>query len=153
MSPSKLDFEVLGDYFQLYCLLFGQMFPLFGENFSIQWIIGITDYFYTIWIKRLKKFHILHWTLFSKRDELCLPKIFTECASMFLIHLWAWFWGSIISGQRRPLVTMTPFSVEKLSLGRPWMFQSRTFVGETMNSLRLKLSLIGSWSLITWKQN
>ncbi|KAH3750475.1 hypothetical protein DPMN_184998 [Dreissena polymorpha] len=52
---------------------------------------------------------------------------------MFLIHLIACPCGSTMRGQRLALVTMTPFSVEKLSLGNPWMFQSRTFVGLAMN--------------------
>ena len=32
-------------------------------------------------------------------------------------------------GQRLLFVTITPFSVEKASEGRPWMFQSLTAVG------------------------
>ena len=48
---------------------------------------------------------------------------------MLLIHLMACPWGSTINGQRLLLVTITPFSVEKESEGRPWMFQSRTLLG------------------------
>uniref|UniRef100_A0A1I8HG46 Transmembrane protein n=1 Tax=Macrostomum lignano TaxID=282301 RepID=A0A1I8HG46_9PLAT len=46
--------------------------------------------------------------------------------------------GSIMSGHREPLVTMTPFSTEKLSDGRPQMFQSRMRVGLDRNSVNLK---------------
>lgn len=49
--------------------------------------------------------------------------------SMFLIHLIACPWGSTMRGQRLLFVTITPFSVEKASEGRPWMFQSLTTVG------------------------
>lgn len=57
---------------------------------------------------------------------------------MFLIHRFACPWGSIISGQRVPRVVITPFSVEKLSAGRPRMFQSRTSEGSAMNSEKEK---------------
>ena len=53
----------------------------------------------------------------------------TLCFSIFLIHFMACPWGSIMRGHRLLLVTITPFSVEKASEGRPWMFQSRTAVG------------------------
>ena len=49
--------------------------------------------------------------------------------SRFLIHLLACPWGSIISGQRRALATTMPFSMEKESLGRPAISQSRTLTG------------------------
>ena len=39
---------------------------------------------------------------------------------------------------RLPRVTMTPFSVEKASDGRPWMFHSRTAVGLERNTAKLK---------------
>mmetsp|Transcript_22669 Transcript_22669/g.53886 ORF Transcript_22669/g.53886 Transcript_22669/m.53886 type:complete len:262 (+) Transcript_22669:3023-3808(+) len=47
------------------------------------------------------------------------------CSSEFLIHLFACICGSIMSGHRRPFVTMMPFSVERGSAGSPWMFQPR----------------------------
>lgn len=39
---------------------------------------------------------------------------------------------------------MTPFSVEKSSLGRPWMFQSLTSVGLARKVVKLKFSVMGS---------
>lgn len=38
---------------------------------------------------------------------------------------------------RFPRVTMTPFSVEKASEGRPWMFQSLTAVALDKNTAKL----------------
>lgn len=58
--------------------------------------------------------------------------------------------GSIMSGHLLPLVTITPFSVLKLSLGRPWMFQSRTFLGSARNSAKSKCSEAGMCSDLTW---
>ena len=54
-----------------------------------------------------------------------------------------------MSGQRVPRVTMTPFSVEKLSEGSPWMFQSRTFLGSARNSAKSKFSDAGMCSALT----
>ena len=39
---------------------------------------------------------------------------------------------------------MTPFSVLKLSLGRPWMFQSRTSEGSARKLAKTKLSVTGT---------
>eukprot|EP00983_Pelagomonas_calceolata_P134867 1162101-Pelagomonas_calceolata.AAC.10 len=52
-------------------------------------------------------------------------------------------------GQRVPLVTMTPFSVEKESDGRPWMFQSRTALGSARNMEKSKFSDAGMLSAFT----
>eukprot|EP00960_Hanusia_phi_P047135 758242-Hanusia_phi.AAC.6 len=59
-------------------------------------------------------------------------------ASRFLIHLFACACGSTMSGQRRPLVTSTPFSMEKASLGSPLRFHSLTSVGSARNSAKSK---------------
>ncbi len=48
---------------------------------------------------------------------------------MFLTHLLAWPCGSIMSGQRRALDTMMPFSTDSVSVGRPAMVQERTLTG------------------------
>jgi len=48
-----------------------------------------------------------------------------------------------MSGQRVPRVTITPFSVEKESEGRPWMFQSRTALGSARNMEKSKFSEAG----------
>ena len=61
-----------------------------------------------------------------KSDCLSVISLRPFSFSMFLTHLFACPCGSIISGQRVPRVTSTPFSVEKASAGSPWMFQSRT---------------------------
>lgn len=50
---------------------------------------------------------------------------------------------------RLPLVTMTPFSVEKVSDGSPWMFQSLTAVGLDRNAAKLNPGEYGtcnSWT-------
>ncbi len=67
----------------------------------------------------------------------------TLCFSMFLIHLMACPWGSIMRGQRLLVVTMTPFSVEKASEGSPWMFQSLTEVGLPRNVANEKSGVHG----------
>ena len=61
-------------------------------------------------------------------------------------------WGSIIRGQRVFWVTIIPFSVEKLSLGRPWIFHSRTWVGLAMNKQKLKLGSRGTPRLWIWQK-
>ena len=69
--------------------------------------------------------------------------------SMLRIQRLAWPCGSIINGQRLPRVEMTPFSVEKSSLGRPWMFQSRTSVGLARNLAKSKPSVTGNFCVLT----
>ena len=54
-----------------------------------------------------------------------------------------------MSGQRRPRVTITPFSVEKESEGRPWMFQSRTALGSARKRAKSKCSDAGMVSALT----
>ena len=53
-------------------------------------------------------------------------------------------------GQRLLVVTMTPFSVEKESEGRPWMFQSLTEVGLPKNSENEKLGEQGMLRSLTY---
>ena len=69
---------------------------------------------------------------------------------MFLIHLMACDCGSTMSGHLVPRVTITPFSVEKGSLGIPWMFQSRTTVGLAMKSIKLTPGVWGTCSFLIW---
>lgn len=73
----------------------------------------------------------------------------TLCFSMFLIHLMACPCGSIMSGQRLLVVTMTPFSVENESEGRPWMFQSLTDVALAKNWENEKLGEQGMFNCLT----
>ena len=47
-------------------------------------------------------------------------------------------------GHRLLLVTITPFSVEKASDGRPWMFQSLTDVGLARNVAKEKSGVQGT---------
>ena len=88
----------------------------------------------------------LHFCLYN-----WVVKVLTLSLSILLIHLRAWPWGSIISGQRRPRVTSTPFSVEKPSLGSPCIFHSLTAVGFAMNSQKLMFSLHGTPLFLTLK--
>mmetsp|Transcript_41524 Transcript_41524/g.94563 ORF Transcript_41524/g.94563 Transcript_41524/m.94563 type:complete len:309 (-) Transcript_41524:1212-2138(-) len=74
--------------------------------------------------------------------------------SRFRIHLFAWPWGSIMSGQRRLLDIMMALSVESESRGSPAMFQSRictafprTFSSDTVAEPGMPLPLT-SW--IAW---
>lgn len=62
-----------------------------------------------------------------------------------------WACGSIMRGQRRPRVTMTPFSVEKSSAGKPWMFQSRTSDGLARNDAKSNTAEAGRFSCFTWR--
>lgn len=54
-----------------------------------------------------------------------------------------------MSGQRVERVTITPFSVENESLGRPWMFQSRTALGSARNMEKSKFSEAGMCRALT----
>mmetsp|Transcript_48480 Transcript_48480/g.115351 ORF Transcript_48480/g.115351 Transcript_48480/m.115351 type:complete len:300 (-) Transcript_48480:779-1678(-) len=93
-------------------------------------------------------------TLRTKSDceSLYTPKLWSF--SMFRIHLFAWPWGSIMSGQRRLLDIMMALSVESESRGSPAMFQSRictafprTFSSDTVAEPGMPLPLT-SW--IAW---
>jgi hypothetical protein len=55
-----------------------------------------------------------------------------------------------MSGHLLPCVTMTPFSVLKVSAGSPWMFQSRTLEGSARKPLNSKPSLDGMFSSFTY---
>ena len=48
------------------------------------------------------------------------------------------------------VVTITPFSVEKASEGRPWMFQSLTDVGLPRNEANEKFGVQGMLRSRTW---
>ena len=52
-------------------------------------------------------------------------------------------------GQRLLVVTITPFSVEKESEGKPWMFQFLTDVGFPRNAANEKLGQHGILSSLT----
>lgn len=52
---------------------------------------------------------------------------------------------------RLPRVTITPFSVEKESEGRPWMFQSRTAVALERNTAKLNLGEHGTFNSLNYK--
>mmetsp|Transcript_5672 Transcript_5672/g.19275 ORF Transcript_5672/g.19275 Transcript_5672/m.19275 type:complete len:353 (+) Transcript_5672:2909-3967(+) len=88
-----------------------------------------------------------NWIAFSiSRIMLGCPRLITRrlrSFSMFFTHLFACPCGSTMSGQRRPRVTMTPFSVEKASAGSPWMFQSRTSLGLARKLAKSNTSLAG----------
>jgi hypothetical protein len=55
-----------------------------------------------------------------------------------------------MSGHLLPRVTMTPFSVLKVSAGSPWMFQSRTLEGSARKPLNSKPSLEGMFNNLTY---
>ena len=59
-------------------------------------------------------------------------------------HLFAWPCGSTISGQRLQRVTITPFSVEKLSAGSPCSCQPRTSTARAQNCANVCASVNGS---------
>merc|ERR1719182_1195877 len=74
----------------------------------------------------------------------------------FLIQRFPCVCGSIIKDQRELAVQSTPFSVEKLSVGSPCMFQSRTSVALAMKEpavasaeANVKSELKGSWNSFT----
>ena len=59
----------------------------------------------------------------------------------FFIHLLAWPWGSINSGHRRENWTITPFSTDKVSRGRPQICQDLIFTGLDRVNTRLTPSV------------
>mmetsp|Transcript_145724 Transcript_145724/g.254363 ORF Transcript_145724/g.254363 Transcript_145724/m.254363 type:complete len:345 (-) Transcript_145724:2831-3865(-) len=73
------------------------------------------------------------------RSSTFRPRLF----SMLLIHLLAWPCGSIMSGQREPRLTSTPFSTLKSSPGRPCSCHSRTSVGSDRKSVGTKPRVTG----------
>lgn len=58
-------------------------------------------------------------------------------------------WGSIISGQRKALVTMIPFDVDKSSLGKKLICQFRISYGWPQIAMKLKWIYLRSVSAIT----
>mmetsp|Transcript_16562 Transcript_16562/g.49424 ORF Transcript_16562/g.49424 Transcript_16562/m.49424 type:complete len:316 (+) Transcript_16562:2994-3941(+) len=67
--------------------------------------------------------------------------------SMFLIHLLACICGSIMSGQRRALDTMMPFSTETVSVGSPAIVHARMRTGSCSVRIRLVPALLGTPAL------
>jgi len=65
----------------------------------------------------------------SVKIQFCSRRI----GSLYLIHVSAWPWGSIISGYRDDLVTMIPFWMERSSEGSPSRFHSPTVAASTKN--------------------
>jgi len=63
----------------------------------------------------------------------------------FLIHLLAWPWGSINSGHRLENWTITPFSTERVSRGRPHICHDLIFTGFDNVKTRLTPSVWGTW--------
>lgn len=57
--------------------------------------------------------------------------------TMFLTHLLAWPWGSMKRGHLREYLTITPFSVDRLSLGSPAICQLRTLTGSDRVATRV----------------
>ena len=66
---------------------------------------------------------------------------------MFRIHLLAWPCGSMLSGQRRELARMMPFSLETRSAGSPWTCQPRSLIGSFMTLESVAPSVAGTPSL------
>ena len=58
-------------------------------------------------------------------------------------------WGSTMRGQRELRVTMTPFSTEKESAGRPAMDQSRTSLGSARKEAKSNSSDAGRFKAFT----
>ena len=61
-------------------------------------------------------------------------------ASLFLIHILAWPWGSISSGNREAFVTIMPFWTESSSLGSPCKFHSPTVMESASISVRFSFA-------------
>lgn len=81
--------------------------------------------------------HWQKWTynnslLFEIEDNLIIPVL-----TIFLTHLLAWPWGSMKRGHRREYLTITPFSVDRLSLGSPAICQLRTLTGSDRVATRV----------------
>lgn len=70
--------------------------------------------------------------LFEIEDNLIIPVL-----TIFLTHLLAWPWGSMKRGHRREYLTITPFSVDRLSLGSPAICQLRTLTGSDRVATRV----------------
>lgn len=64
--------------------------------------------------------------------------------TIFRTHLLACPCGSMNSGHRRENCTMTPFSTDRLSLGKPAICQLRTFTGSLIVSTRFGWSVWGT---------
>lgn len=59
---------------------------------------------------------------------ICIHLLLFTCnvlpTSLFLIHVFPWFWGSMSNGYRVDLVTIRPFWIDSSSFGRPCRFHS-----------------------------
>ena len=118
-----------------------------GENFCLfRAFFGCIDLLKTTtFSNKKKKTHTCCKYPWVWRSKIVRPSF----RSIFLTHLIACACGSTINGQREPRVTMTPFSVLNKSVGRPWIFHSRTWVGLDKNKLKLKSGVHGIASLLT----
>lgn len=83
-----------------------------------------SSYYYTFSIKTICPFLIAFSKIFKKLASLSLVIWILWSLLMFLIHLLAWPWGSIINGHLLQLKMKIPLSVDKESVGKPCYCQS-----------------------------
>mmetsp|Transcript_17160 Transcript_17160/g.65014 ORF Transcript_17160/g.65014 Transcript_17160/m.65014 type:complete len:427 (+) Transcript_17160:2618-3898(+) len=95
---------------------------------------------------------LLPWSMANSSWSLSagLPSVVVPCggrfsASRFLIHVTAWPWGSMRSGNREQLVTRMPFWIDSESVGRPCRAQSPRTPTSTRNSMMSRPVLTGTW--------
>ena len=91
------------------------------------------------------------YTKFSESDGFNMisldPVLLLSCISIFLIHLFACPYGSIMRGHLRPLCIMIPFSIENESTGSPLICQRRVYTGSPKTLSREKLSSVFNESM------
>ena len=79
----------------------------------------------------------------SRLPSLILKRSKPESASSlpkFLMNLFAWFYGSIMSGHLRDLNIMIPFSIDRLSLGREAAVHILVLTGSSSKDFIVMLS-------------
>ena len=118
--------------------------PVFTTSWAKIGSKEASSYFWTF----SRRTHFPYWTANSKVLMIDSPILTTSMPSgcylaIFLINLFAWFWGSIIKGHLLVLSIMIPFSVEVSSFGSYAIFQAWILTGSPRKPLMLFPSVWG----------
>lgn len=78
------------------------------------------------------------------------PVLLLSCISIFLIHLFACPYGSIMRGHLSPFCIMIPFSIENESAGSPLICQRLICTGSPKTLSRENWSSVFNESIFIW---
>jgi len=126
--------------------------PTFTSDFENRLSRDGSSYSFTSWRSTIFPF-LTAWLILSIYFGSVISRTIRLFVYVFLIQLLAWVCGSIFKTHLDPFVIMTPFSVEKLSIGSPSTYHDLCWAGVDKKSLNMKPAVWGTpSSLILWSQ-